>query len=23
MQNSDLDFLFDIENNTGNWQFGS
>ena len=23
LQNSDLDFLFDIENNTGNWQFGS
>ena len=23
LQNSDLDFLFDIENNMGNWQFGS
>jgi len=23
LQNSDLDFLFDIENNTENWQFGS
>ena len=23
LQNSDLDFLFEIENNTENWQFGS
>jgi hypothetical protein len=23
LQNSDLDFLFEIENNTKNWQFGS
>jgi len=23
LQNSDLDFLFEVENNTENWQFGS
>ena len=23
LQNSDLDFLFEVENNTKNWQFGS